>query len=96
MAIRVVAHLQAHPEKASELRELLEGLVVPTRQEAGCVSYEMLESLEDPAKFTFVEEWTSEEALQAHFETEHIRSALENFPALLAADLDLRTYQVVR
>ena len=96
MAIRVVAHLQANPGKESELREVLEGLVVPTRQEAGCVSYEMLESLEDPAKFTFVEEWTSEDALQSHFETEHIQSALANFPDLLAADLDLRTYQVVR
>ena len=96
MAIRVVAHLQAHPGKESELREVLEDLVVPTRQEAGCVSYEMLESLEDPAKFTFVEEWTSEDALQSHFETEHIQSALANFPDLLAADLDLRTYQVVR
>lgn len=96
MAIRVVAHLQAHPEKTVELRDLLEGLIIPTRQEAGCVSYELLESLEDPAKLTFVEEWTSEEALQAHFETEHIRNALERLPELLAAELDLRTYQLVR
>lgn len=96
MSIRVVAHLQAHPDKANELRELLEGLVVPTRQEVGCVSYELLESLEDPAKFTFVEEWTSEEALRAHLGTEHVQYALASFPDLLAADLDLRTYQVVR
>jgi quinol monooxygenase YgiN len=96
MSVRIVAHLEARPDKVSELRELLEGLVVPTRLEAGCVSYEMLESLEDPAKFTFVEEWTHEEALEAHFETEHIQNALARFPDLLAADLDLRTYQLVR
>lgn len=96
MAVRVVAHLQAHPDRTEELRDLLEGLVIPTRQEPGCVSYEMLESLDDPTRFTFVEEWTSSEALDAHFETEHIQNALANFPGLLAAELDLRTYRLVR
>ena len=96
MSVRVVAHLEAHPEQAAELRDLLAGLVVPTRQESGCLRYELLESLEDPARFTFVEEWSSEEALQAHFETEHIQGALARFSDLLAADLDLRTYRLVR
>ena len=96
MALRVVAHLQAQPDKADELRALLEGLVAPTHQETGCISYELLEGLDDPAKFTFVEEWASEEALQAHLGTEHIQNAIARFPDLLAGDLDLRTYRLVR
>ena len=43
--LRVVAHLQARPEAAGQLREALEALVVPTRQEAGCISYELLEDI---------------------------------------------------
>jgi len=96
MSLRVVAHLQAQPDEADELRALLEGLVAPTHQETGCLSYELLEDLDDPTKFTFVEEWASKEALQAHFETEHIQNAIARFPDLLAGNLDLRTYRLVR
>ncbi len=96
MAIRVVAHLQARPEKSAEVKRLLEGLVAPTRQETGCIAYELLETLDDPAKFTFVEEWASEDAFQAHLATEHIQVAIGSFPDLLAADLDIRTYRLVR
>ena len=95
MGLRVVAHLEGRPEKASELKGLLEGLIAPTHQEAGCIAYELLEDVEDPAKFTFVEEWASDEALAAHFETEHIQNALARLPELLAADLDLRKYRLV-
>jgi quinol monooxygenase YgiN len=94
--LRVVAHLQARPDTADQLREALAALVVPTRQEAGCISYEMLEDIEDRTKFTFVEEWRDGEALEAHFETEHIQAAISRFPDLLAADLDLRKYTLVR
>ena len=94
--LRVVAHLQARPETATQLRDVLEGLVVPTRQEAGCISYEMLSDVDDPTKFTFVEEWRDAEALEAHFGTDHIQDAISRFPDLLAADLDLRKYTLVR
>jgi len=95
MALRVVAHLAALPGKVDALKSVLEGLVAPTHQEIGCISYELLQSTEDPARFTFVEEWASEDAFQAHFETEHIRGALVRLPELLAAELDLRTYRLV-
>ncbi len=75
------------------------------KAEKGCIKYEPTIDIDSGLSaqgelrddvVTVVESWESVEALQAHFETEHIRSALENFPDLLAADLDLRTYQVVR
>lgn len=94
--LRVVAHLQARPDATSQLRDVLEGLVVPTRQEPGCISYEMLEDIDDPTKFTFVEEWTDGDALDAHFATEHIQDAISRFPDLLASDPDLRKCRLVR
>ena len=93
--LRVIARLRARPEKVDELREVLYGLLVPTRRESGCIRYEMLENQEDPTEFTFTEEWTDAAALATHFETEHIRSALARFPDLLAEELDLRRYSLV-
>ena len=93
--LRVVALLKAQPDKVDELRDVLVGLVAPTREEAGCISYEMLENREDPTQFTFVEEWEDESALEAHFATDHILHALGEFPNLLAAELDVRRYSLV-
>ncbi|MDA2920258.1 antibiotic biosynthesis monooxygenase [Desulfobacterota bacterium AH_259_B03_O07] len=93
--LRVVARLYAKPGKENELRSLLIGLIEPTHKEQGCRSYEMLENIEDPAEFTFVEEWTDESRLLTHFETDHIQNALSKFPDLLASELDVRKYHKV-
>jgi len=93
--LRVVARLKAKPEKTSELRVILLGLLAPTRQESGCVVYEMLENVEDPTEFTFVEEWEDSKALEKHFESNHIRNALARFPELLSVELDVRRYRLV-
>lgn len=93
--LRVVARIRAKEEKIEEVRKLLGGLIEPTRGERGCVSYELLQNREDPADFTFVEEWASDEAFKAHFETEHIKNALPQLPDLASEDPDIRTYAVV-
>jgi quinol monooxygenase YgiN len=95
MSLRVVAHLHAQPGKEDDLRELLLGLIGPTRQEEGCISYELLHSNEDPCAFTFVEEWTEDAALDAHFETDHLKQAIARAPELLAAELDVRRYTLL-
>ncbi len=95
MSLRVVAHLKSQEGRADELRSALEGLLAPTREEAGCISYELLESTEDGDAFTFVEEWVNPEALQAHLETSHIQAVIARFGDLLAGDMDLRTYRLV-
>jgi quinol monooxygenase YgiN len=55
----------------------------------------MLQNKENSREFAFVEEWTDEAALQAHFATNHIKNALAKFPELLAEDLDVRRYILV-
>ncbi|MFQ5657244.1 MAG: putative quinol monooxygenase [Candidatus Methylomirabilales bacterium] len=94
-SLRVIARLKARPEKVNELSAVLMGLIAPTRQEPGCITYEMLQNKQDPTEFTFVEEWTDEAALVSHFGTSHIQDALKKLPDLLAEELDLRRYVLV-
>ena len=93
--LKVIARLRAQPGREADLRQVLVDLVEPTREEPGCIEYELLANLEDPREFTFVEVWQSESALEAHFATDHIASALQEFPDLLAQELDLRKYHRV-
>jgi quinol monooxygenase YgiN len=93
--LRVVARIVARPDKIDELRSLLTGLIEPTRKEAGCITYELLQNRVDATDFTFVEEWDDDAALDAHLASPHISNALAKVPELLAAAPDIRRYNVV-
>ena len=91
--LKVIARIQARPEKIEEMRALLTSLIEPTRAEPGCLRYELLHNLTDPTDFTFVEEWRDDSALESHFNTEHIKGALARLQELAAEPLDLRRYR---
>jgi quinol monooxygenase YgiN len=94
--LRVVAHVKARPDTVAEVRTLLSGLIEPTRNEPGCISYDLLQNHEDPTDFTFVEEWSGAEAFAGHFETPHIVETLPKLEPIVAAPPDIRRYRTVR
>lgn len=93
--IRVVAHILSKPEKIGELREMLLGFLEPTRREAGCIRYEVHVNNADPCEFMFIEEWESDEALDAHLASPHIQAAFPRVPELCAAAPDIRRYTLL-
>ena len=94
--IRVVARFAAKPERAEEVKQILTELIAPTRAEDGCITYELLQNTADPTDLTFVEEWTSKDALDKHLATEHIRRCREQLNGLLQNETDIRIYSLVR
>ena len=51
-----------NPENEAELRKSSTALL-STLKEDGCLRYDLFLDLSDPGKFTFIEEWTSTDAL---------------------------------
>jgi quinol monooxygenase YgiN len=45
-----------------------------TLKEAGCLSYDLHQSISDSSVFVFVERWQSREALTAHLDTAHLKA----------------------
>jgi quinol monooxygenase YgiN len=43
-SLTVIAHVRAKPGQESRVRQLLEGLLAPTRAEAGCINYDLHQS----------------------------------------------------
>ena len=82
--LSVVAELVAKPGKEDEVRRHLIGFVEPTRKEEGCVQYDLHESNEEPGRFFFYENWTSDELLQKHLASPHISAFREVAGELLA------------
>ena len=80
--ITVVATFQAKPGKEAELRTALIGLIAPTRKEAGCLNYDLHMAKDDPTKFLFHENWTSQGHLDAHLKNTHIQVLLPRLDEL--------------
>ena len=93
--IRVVARITARPDSVEPLKSILLSLIDPTRAEKGCVSYQLLQNNADPTDFTYVEEWVSDTAIDAHFATTHVREALANGIKLFGKEPDIRKYSAI-
>jgi quinol monooxygenase YgiN len=94
--LKVILGLTAKPGKAAELRSILLELAAQSRNEAGCVGYEVLQNTADPSNFALVEEWTTEAALDAHLKMQHVQDAFLKGIPLLAKEPDNRRYSVVK
>ena len=90
--VTVVATFQARPGKEAELKNALTGLIAPTRQEAGCLNYDLHASPEDPAKFLFHENWTSQTHLDAHLQSAQIKALLPRVDELCTAFPEIKIW----
>ena len=93
--ITVVATFQARPGREAELKRALIGLVTPTRKEAGCLNYDLHVLTDDPAKFLFHENWTSQAHLDAHLQSEHIRALLPRVDELCVAFPEIKIWEKI-
>ena len=72
--IYVVATLTIKPETRADLIEAAKACIAETRKEPGNIAYDLHESVTDPAKMVFVEQWENSEALEPHRKAEHMRA----------------------
>lgn len=71
--VKIVAILVAHPGQAEALRTLLDGMLAPSRAEAGNLRYDLWQDQSDPARFVLDELYTDTDAIAAHRATPHFR-----------------------
>jgi len=72
--IYVVATLTIKPETRAEFIAAATACIKETRKEAGNMAYDLHESVTDPSKMVFVEQWESAEALVPHRSAEHMKA----------------------
>ena len=87
--VTVIARIKAKADRAQRVKEELLKLLAPTRAENGCINFDMHQGATDHAQFLFHENWSSEAALKAHFETPHIKNWLRQAESLLAEPLEV-------
>ncbi len=70
-----------------------EKCIEETRKEPGNVFYNLRRNPFDPNEFTFVEEWATKEALEAHMKTAHFDAFGAGTRDLMAEELKIHIYQ---
>lgn len=89
MSVFIIARFVAKADSIDALRSQLLAMLEPTRREAGCIRYDLLNDRDNPAAFTFVEEWADQAAIDAHMQAAHLQALLKDSVALLAEPLSV-------
>lgn len=85
--LHVVATICAKPGSESVIRDAFTTLVTASREEDGCLAYDLFESTAAPGTFFMIEAWRSQVDLDAHLQTTHIAAALAASADHLAGDI---------
>ena len=79
VVIRLTLSITAARGESWRLIDALRSLMLPTRRERGCLSCQLLLSSEssDPMRISYVEDWSSEEALREQVRSDRFSRLLE-------------------
>lgn len=90
----VVGRVQTDPERRAELVRIGQRVAAASRDEPGCLHYRVYQDSEDENAYVFVEEWESEEALQAHFRTPHVAEFMAAILATIVGPPDVKFHTI--
>jgi quinol monooxygenase YgiN len=93
MSYVVIAEWVAREGDVAEVEGILRSMMPPSREEPGCRSYAPVQSIDDPRRFTLVEEYDDEAAYEAHRASEHFQALVVGRALAL---LDTRVVSVHR
>ena len=85
MSLVIVANIHAKPGQEALVHAELEKLVAPTREEEGCVQYDLHRDNSDPGHFLFFEIWENRDFWQTHMNAPHLAAYMAATDGAVAA-----------
>jgi quinol monooxygenase YgiN len=93
--IRVIAEWDAADDDADEVRAIARELASRSRQEPGCLRFDVLESAGQAGRFVLLEEYAGEEGRRLHAESSHFRELVLGRAVPLLAHRRVDTYDLI-
>ena len=93
--VTVVARVKARPGMEERLVEAAHPLISPTRDEEGCINYDVHQNAEDPAELLFYENWRSKADFDRHVERPHVKKILDQRPELAEDGVEITLYKMI-
>jgi quinol monooxygenase YgiN len=76
--LKIVARIVAAPDAAETLEVAMKKLVLDTREEAGCLRYDLYRDKQKLGVFVFLEQWETPELWQSHISGAAVKAFNEN------------------
>jgi len=75
--LTIVGNIHAKADQVDLVKAELEKLVPITRQEEGCIQYDLHRDNDNPEHFMFYENWESRELWQKHMNAPHLKAYMD-------------------
>lgn len=83
MEVRIVAPLTVKPEYLEDVTQALLAIVAASREEPGCLQYDLHRETGSSNGFVFFERWRSDEAVALHEASEHFQHFIKQLDGKL-------------
>ncbi len=95
METYVFVRLHAREGEEKNVEEAMRDVAAPTREEAGCLSFQTFRSMRDPRLFFIHSRWVDADAFQKHAELPHTVRFLERVDAFLDQPRDVTRTEMI-
>jgi len=92
--VKIVAKGFFYEDKTDEAIKAYEELVMKSREENGCIAYNLYQDRDDKTILAVIEEWESEDHLEKHSNTEHFKK-LVPLISTFRKEKDMNIYELV-
>lgn len=82
------------PNKREEAKAIMKKIMDATLLEEGCITYQFLFNPWNDAEVHIFEEWETQEALDAHFQTAHMETFRKALPSIVTGQFNIKAYTV--
>jgi quinol monooxygenase YgiN len=93
--LTVIAYITAKAGHQDQVRGALLDLVAQTRNEKGCVNYDLHQSQENASEFAIYENWERPADLDAHAKSPHLQTFTRVAGRLLERPAEIRKWSMV-
>ena len=85
----IIGVLSINPNSGDKLAQLLPPLIAASRKDPGCIDYDCKRDELNADTYLFIETWKDDASLDAHMQTAHFKTFVEQVDAILEAPLEL-------
>ena len=92
--VTIIVNIKVKENKKLDFFNLIKELIHESREEDGCISYELYDNNNDANSFVLIENWISQKAIDEHNQTEHFISIGPKLKELASLDINLYTKSI--
>ena len=92
MELKIIATILVKEASRQDMEGVFHKVVDETRKEAGCVSYDLHQDTKNPLKYTLIEVWKSQDAIDSHNESSHFKA----FVSAIEGKIDNLTIDIIK